>query len=138
MKSQSLSLTVFVLICFCLSNQATLLANQAPDPEAYQELDTMLEKRPDTPAKNFASGVKQAAYDGPKEFLQETAQGAKENPITGTLEGTRKGAEKVIDHTIRGTAKVATLGFGDAENYEIEEGEKGSGDPTKIKVGLPW
>ena len=40
----------------------------------------------------------------------------------------------IVDNTIRGVKKVASLGLARDDSYEIEEAEKGSGDPAKIKL----
>ncbi|MBI3316775.1 MAG: hypothetical protein HYZ85_02055 [Candidatus Omnitrophica bacterium] len=90
------------------------------------------------PAKEIVGGVKQATVDSTAGFLSETAESTREEaPVVGTLEGARQGTEKLLDNTVKGAVKVATLGYGNAENYEIEEPEKGSGEPTKIKIKIP-
>lgn len=90
------------------------------------------------PLKNMAGGVKQATVDSAAGFVSDTTQGTKEDAaVVGTLEGARKGSEKVLDNTIRGVSKVATLGYGEVKNYEIEEPETGKDEPTKIKIKIP-
>ena len=90
------------------------------------------------PFKNMAGGVKQATVDSAAGFVSETTEGTKDNPaVVGTLEGARQGSEKVLDNTVRGVSRVATLGYGEVKNYEIEEPEKGKDDPTKIKIKIP-
>ena len=86
------------------------------------------------PVKNFAGGVKQATLDSTAGLLEETSQGAAEAPVTGTLEGVRQGSEKVLDNTVKGAVKVATLGYGHVDHYEVEEPKKNSEEPTKIKL----
>ena len=89
-------------------------------------------------ARRFAGGVKQATYDSTVDLISETASGTAENPpVVGTLEGARLGSGKVLDHTIKGAYKVATLGFGELESYEVEEPESGSGEPTKFTIKIP-
>lgn len=91
-----------------------------------------------SPIKGIASGVKQVAYDGPKDFTKETVSEApKKPPIVNVVEGVNKGTEKLIDHTIKGAYKVATLGMSELESYEVQEPEKGSGEPTKFKISIP-
>ena len=46
-----------------------------------------------------------------------------------------RGTEKLLDHTVKGAYKVATLGKGELHSYEIVEPEKGSGEPNRKKVG---
>jgi len=89
------------------------------------------------PVKNFVSGVKQVTVDSTTGLIEETAKStAEEPPILGTLEGIRKGSGKVLDNTVKGAVKVATLGYGSVESYEVEEPEHGSGDPQKIKFSF--
>ena len=91
-----------------------------------------------SPIKGIASGVKNVAYDGPKDFTKETVKEIPKKPsIVNVVEGVNKGTEKLLDHTIKGAYKVATLGQGELESYEIQEPEKGSDEPTKIKISLP-
>jgi hypothetical protein len=88
--------------------------------------------------KGFAGGVKQVAYDGPKEFVKETAEeSTKKPPIVSVVEGVNKGTQKLLDTTVKGAYKVATLGQGELASYEVQEPEKGSGEPTKIKISIP-
>lgn len=90
------------------------------------------------PIKGIASGVKQVAYDGPKELVEETADEAtKKPPIVNVVEGVNKGTQKLLDHTVKGAYKIATLGTSELESYEVQEPEKGSGEPTKIKISIP-
>lgn len=88
------------------------------------------------PIKNVATGVKQATYDSAKGLVKETAEGTKEEtPVIGTIEGVRQGAGKALDSSIKGVAKVATLGMAEDE-YKVEEPEHGSGEPTKVKFNF--
>ena len=90
------------------------------------------------PFKNIAGGVKQATVDSAAGFVSDTTEGTKENaPVVGTLEGARQGSEKVLDNTVKGVSKIATLGYGEVKNYEIEEPETGKDEPTKIKIKIP-
>jgi len=87
------------------------------------------------PARNFATGVKEMTVDNVRDTLSDTAEGTlHEKPIIGTLDGTQQAGEKVVDNTIKGIKKVASLGYAKNDNYEIEEPEKGSGDAAKIKL----
>ncbi|MFA7254971.1 MAG: hypothetical protein WC133_02575 [Candidatus Omnitrophota bacterium] len=87
------------------------------------------------PAKNFATGIKEVTYDNVKDTLGDTAHGTmSEKPVVGTLDGTQQAGEKVVDNTIKGVKKVASLGYAKDDSYEIEQAEKGSGDAAKIKL----
>ena len=91
-----------------------------------------------SPVQGVAGGVKKVVYEGPKDFTKETLKGAQEKPhIVNVVEGVNKGTEKLLDHTLKGAYKVATLGQGDLKSYEIEEPRKGSDDTTKIKIKIP-
>ena len=88
--------------------------------------------------KGMASGVKQVAYEGPKDLLEETTEDvSKKPPIVSVVEGVNRGTQKLVDHTIKGAYKVATLGTSELDSYEVQEPEKGSGEPTKFKISLP-
>jgi hypothetical protein len=87
------------------------------------------------PAKNFATGVKEMTVDNVKDTLSDTAHGTmSEKPVIGTLDGTQQAGEKVVDNTIKGVKKVASLGYAKDDSYEIQQAEKGSGDAAKIKL----
>ncbi len=84
------------------------------------------------------SGVKQATVDSTTGLISDTTEGTREDAaVVGTLEGARKGSEKVLDNTVKGVSKVATLGYGEVKNYEIQEPEKGKDEPTKIRIKIP-
>ena len=87
------------------------------------------------PAKNFATGVKEMTVDNVKDTLGDTAHGTmSEKPVVGTLDGTQQAGSKVIDNTIKGVKKVASFGYAKDDSYEVQEAEKGSGNPAKIKL----
>jgi hypothetical protein len=87
------------------------------------------------PAKNFATGIKEVTYDNVRDTLGETGGGTmSKRPVVGTLDGTQQAGEKVVDNTIKGVKKVASLGYAKDDSYEIDPPEKGSGDPAKIKL----
>lgn len=102
-----------------------------------REMRKLEKKERGNPLKNIAGGVKQATYDNATDLVSESSQGAAEGPINGTVEGVNRGTGKVLDNTVRGVSKVATLGFGEVENYEVSEPEKGTDDTTKIKFKIP-
>jgi len=97
-----------------------------------------------SPIQGIASGVKEVAYDAPKDLTAETVKEVpKKPPLVSVVEGVNKGTEKFIDHTLKGAYKVATLGTSELESYKVEEPEKvqkpekGPGDPTKFTISLP-
>ena len=109
-------------------------------PFLLADEDSSSEEAPSSTSalKGLAGGVKQVAYEGPKEFAKETvSQVPKKPPIVAVVEGVNTGTQKLLDHTVKGAYKVATLGKGDLKSYEVKEPEKGSDEPTKIKISLP-
>jgi hypothetical protein len=96
------------------------------------------ESRLTAPATGIAGGVKQVTVDSTKGFITETAQAtAEEAPVKGTVEGVSRGTERILDNTLKGAVKVATFGYGELKNYEVEEPPSGSGETTKIKIKIP-
>ncbi len=87
------------------------------------------------PVTRFAQGVKQSTVDSATGVLGQTVESTREDaPVIGTVEGVRKGSEKLLDNTVRGAVKVATLGMGEVSNYEVIEPEHGKDDTTKIRL----
>lgn len=116
-------------------NQYDEEARQAEREAKRQQKET---QRVHHPVKNFAGGVKQATVDSTAGLIADTVEETKdEAPVLGTLEGARKGSEKLLDNAVKGVAKVATLGYGDVEHYEVAEPEKGTDEPTKIRIKIP-
>jgi len=131
---------LFFLSCLLVVSIPRVLAEEDyDDPEETQPQEEQEANESESSAvKGFAKGVKRVAYDGPKDFAKETASEAKKKPpIVNVVEGVNKGTEKLLDHTIRGAYKVATLGTSELESYEIQEPPKGSDEVTKIKISLP-
>ena len=92
----------------------------------------------ENPAKRFVGGVKQATVDSTADLLNETAQSTVEDkPVVGTLEGAAEGTGGVLDNAVKGVSKVATLGYGEVDSYEVEQPKKGTDEPTKIKIKIP-
>lgn len=136
MKKMSLFLTFFLLATPLLSAKETDydLEDETETDEATEEETT----GKDSPVKGIAKGVKQVAYEGPKDLLAETAEEVpKKPPVVNVIEGVNRGTQKLVDHTIKGAYRVVTLGTSELESYEVEEPEKGSGEPTKFKISLP-
>ena len=118
---------IFFLLGLLMVSSSRLLAEE----DASQKKDS-------SPIKGIASGVKNIAYDAPKDLAAETVKEApKKPPLVNVVEGINKGTEKFIDHTIKGAYKVVTLGTSELESYEVQEPEKGSGEPTKFKISIP-
>jgi hypothetical protein len=67
--------------------------------------------------------------EGSEEVLEETTD-------DGTFTRTSRTTKKVLDKTVKGTVKVATLGYGNADNYEVQQPESGKDEPTKFKIKL--
>lgn len=112
------------------------------DEEAREEariakVNHAAEEERQSAARGFADGVKTIAA-GPAHLLSDTASGTMdEKSVDGTIGGVSSGSEKLLDNTLKGTVKVATLGMGELKSYEVEEPEAGSGDMTKIKFKIP-
>ena len=122
--------TVFLLSCLLsihLTFSPSLWADQEEEGSA-----------PVRAVRKMASGVKQVAYEGPKDLAKETvAEGPKKRSLTGMIEGANEGTKKLLDHTLKGAYRVATLGQSELESYEVEEPRKGSDETTKIKISIP-
>lgn len=110
-------------------------ARQAEREAKHLQKETKVRKNP---ARQFVSGVKEATVGGTTELVAEMTDGTIEDaPVVGTLEGARRGTENVLDKTVKGVSKVATLGYGEVEHYDVVEPEKGSEEPTKIRIKIP-
>lgn len=108
---------------------------QAREAEKIEKELQKNNKARSNPAKEVASGVKEATYDSAKGLISETAESTSEEPpVVGTIEGARKGTGQVLDSTLKGAYKVATLGFGELESYEVVEPEAGTDETTKINI----
>ncbi len=111
---------------------------EAREIERLEKEQRKAEKRArKNPVVEIASGVKQSTVDSTTGLISETAESTADDPLTGTLEGARKGTGKVLDNAVKGVSKVATLGYGQVEHYEVEEPEAGSEEPTKIRIKIP-
>ena len=110
---------------------------EAREEERIAKINHKTESRSESAAHGFASGVKEVA-SGPAHMLSETADGAtSDKSVDGAIDAVNTGSERLLDNTLKGTVKVATLGFGNLKSYEIEEPAAGSGDTTKIKIKIP-
>ncbi len=100
-----------------------------------------------TPVKGVVTSVANIG-SGAKELVEQTVEGTKSAPpIIGTVEGINKGAEAVVDKTVKSAYKVGTLGFGELENYEREAPARPadydsvnpskSGKPATFKIKIP-
>lgn len=125
---------LLLLSCLMVATIPSLFAAEEDldDTEALEPPQSV------SPLKGMAKGVKQVVYTGPKEFTKETvAEVPKKPPIVNVVEGVNRGTQKLLDNTVRGAYRVVTLGTSELESYEVQEPEKGSGEPTKIKISIP-
>ena len=121
-----------------MANPLLFAEKESNASSSDQEKDTSSSDSSGSTLHTFATGVKQVAYDGPKELAKETvSEVPKKPPIVSVVEGVNRGTQKLLDNTIRGAYKVATLGTSELDSYEIQEPEKGSDEPTKIKISIP-
>jgi len=113
--------------------------NNQYDVEAREaEKMTKKERHLENPASGIDQGVKTATVDSTTGFNNETSQATQEEgPVPGTIEGARRGTGVVLDKTVKGSVKAATLGQVDVDNFEVKEPEVNSGDTTKITVKIP-
>ena len=130
----------FLVIAVAIPNLAMSRRGQYDEEARQQEkAQKQMEKEAKSaekrePMKTFATGLKEVTVDNAKDALSETAEStASEPPVAGTMDGVRKGGEKVIDNTVKGAVKIATFGYAKGDNYQTEEPKKGSGEPGKIK-----
>ncbi len=133
----------FILLAIVLSSSVVQLGmsrrGQYDEEARLEEKENKGSRRGLTnPATGIAEGVKTATVDSTAGFLSETKDSTAEGkPVVGTLEGARKGTGAILDNTVKGALKVATLGQGDVENYEVKEPEKNSDETTKITIKIP-
>lgn len=134
--------TKSALLISILSITAIANLGMGRNPEDYDEEAIQAERsqkeakegRENSMASTFVGGIKQATVDNTADVISETADGTRNDaPVVGTLEGARKSTEKVLDNTVKGAAKIATLGYVENPRYEVEDPEKGTDDTTKIK-----
>ena len=98
-----------------------------------KKMDVKKERK--NPARQMASGVKEATVESAAGCVSETIEESKEElPVIGTLEGARLASGTVLDKTLKGAVKVATLGYGELESYEVIDPEVDSGETTKVKI----
>ena len=117
----------FIFLCLLLVSIPSLFAEGEKESTSQP-----------SPARHFASGVKKVVYEGPKDFTKETVSGfPKKPPIVGVVEGVNEGTKKLLDNTLKGAYRVATLGTSELESYKVEEPEKGSNETSKIRISIP-
>ena len=143
MKKQTALLTILILTLAVLQMGMARRAEYDEEARKDQRLAKQESKaeeihQPYRPVRGIASGVKEATFDSTTGFLEETAEATVDQPpIVGTLEGVRLGSGVVLDKALKGTVKVATLGYGELKHYEVTDPEADSGDPTKITIPIP-
>lgn len=141
MRPTSQQWLFFILILTLAAGTTGMARRGQYDEEAREEeriakTHRQEEKREGSAAQNFAQGVKDIA-SAPGELLQHTAEGTAQKPGIGTLEGAQEGSGEMLDKTVKGTVRVATLGFGNLKSYEVEEPKAGTNETTKIKIKIP-
>lgn len=88
---------------------------------------------PKEAAKNFVSGVKDATVGTTTGFVTDAVETTKTK--TADEEGKiTQGESAVLDSTVKGVSKIATLGYGEVKHYEVEPPEAGTDDTSKIKI----
>jgi hypothetical protein len=110
---------------------------EAREAERLARLEQKSERDSKNPFRQFAGGVKQATVDNTSDLISETAEGTREASVNSTVEGVNRGSQKVLDNTVKGAVKVATLGYGEVDNYEVVEPAKDSDETTKIRIKIP-
>ena len=146
MKGLTKVFPFFIVLAACIHYGMARNAQYDMEAREQEKLARQQEKQrkkfseaasPARAAKRFAAGLKQATVDSTAGLISDTAESTREEaPIVGTLEGARKGTEKILDSTVKGVAKVATLGYGDVQHYEVEEPKANTDEPTKIKIKI--
>ena len=142
MKKSSLLLcsllSISLLFQFGMASRSGQYDEEARAQERMEKEARKAGKAHKNPIKNFAGGVKESTVDSAAGFVSETADGTtSDTPVIGTIEGARKGTGKVLDSTVKGAYKVATLGYGSDPTYEVEEPEAGTDEPTKVRIKIP-
>ncbi len=138
MNLKSLVLLTAILSLFQLAmGSRGQYDEEAREAEKLAKIEQKLNKESQNPIKRFAGGVKQATVDNTTDLISETAEGTREASVNGTVEGVNRGSQKVLDNTVKGVAKVATLGYGEVDNYEVVEPAKDSDETTTIKIKIP-
>lgn len=140
MKLKSLALLTAFLSLFQLA-----MADRGQYDEEAREAEKLArieekvnkESKSKNPIRNFAGGVKQATVDNTSDLISETAEGTRDKSVNSTLEGVSRGSQKVLDNTVKGAVKVATLGYGEVDSYEVVEPAKDSDETTTIKIKIP-
>lgn len=109
---------------------------EAREEERIAKVNRQEARQEGSAAQNFAQGVKDIA-SAPGELIGHTAEGTMQKPGVGTLEGVQEGSGEMLDKAVKGTVRVATLGFGNVKSYEVEEPKAGTNETTKIKIKIP-
>ena len=125
----------FILILILSSLQWGMAGRSGQYDEEAREMERQ-EKLQKKAAKKYP--MKQTAAGQVSDAAEEAGESAEEDAEeeVGKLESAKRGTEKVLNSTVKGAVKVATLGYGDAEHYQVQEPEKGTDEPTKIKIKI--
>jgi len=134
-RSAVLLLVLAIFVNFGMARQGQYDEDAREQERLQRQMAQEAGQTSTRPVRNIASGIKEITYDNVRDVTKDTAKAtAHEAPVVGTLDGSQKASEKVVDNTIRGVKKVASLGLARDDSYSIEEAEKGSGDAAKIKL----
>lgn len=100
------------------------------------------------PVRGVAGGVV-GVGKGAKELVAQTVEETKSGKlIEGTVEGVTAGSKAMVDSTVRGAYRVATLGYDELEPGEIEHeepskpqsaggiGDQEGGKPSRFKINF--
>ncbi|MSR77797.1 MAG: hypothetical protein EXS63_06200 [Candidatus Omnitrophica bacterium] len=85
-------------------------------------------------AKNFVGGMKQATVGSATGLVSDTIETTRKKTITSGNATLHEGDSAVLDNTVKGVAKVATLGYGQVNHYEVEDPKAGTNETSKIKI----
>ena len=138
-------LTIFAVLTLVLG-----MSGYAFGAESSQEDGALPAKGPShrevviKPVKGVASGVAEVGKAPGKLVAETVKETTSKPPIEGTVEGVGKGASELVKSTVRGTYKIATLGYGkvdqvDVENPKTEQSsiDPGEKKPTRFKIRIP-
>lgn len=100
------------------------------------------------PVRGVAAGVV-GVGEGAKELVAQTVEETKSGKfIEGTVEGVAAGSKAMVDSTVRGAYRVATLGYGELQPGDIEHeaptrperaggiGDQEGGKPSRFKINF--
>ena len=130
----------FLVLFFILLTKFSYAADTSPAEPTQEDVDSKVVKS----VKRVASGVAEIGV-APGKLVAETVKGSKsQSPVSGAVEGAGKGAEALVQSTVKGASKVATLGYGEVDRVDVEKPKADPGEldptenePTKFKIKIP-